>query len=536
MIFVTLMVTSPTDPRLSKLITLNTLIEKSGWIIIPTAFFLSLNFAASAAKILFAERLLYFLFIVFLFLLLRRVNLEKILKPIVAGISAIVFIYGLLQKFVLFPIYLNQLTPQDNFYTLAMMERIQGGRIYSIFSLPTLYAIVCTVLIFFLLHYMRTSSTGFALTGKLGWGVLLALGLINLVLTQSFAGIIYLTVGGLVYLIFSGILKLKYLLPTSMVLVFFLSIMVAFRFEEVKKLEPIKLRISNWTQATRIIGDYPFWGVGLGNYEAKIAAYTFPKEARSIYAHNFFLQFIAETGILPPLFFLLFLFLARKALKPRDYHQKVIYITVWVVLLIYNLIDIGFYFFAAAIMGAVVLSQIYPYQEKKHYSGFNRRWENRLILVTFILLATLLGLTTYSDDARKAGDFYSAQKEFDNARLSFKKALAINPWNVKALIGFAALPIPGGDITKAQQMAAQAETYLDKALYLNPDSAYACYLKSRFLFKKNQLLDAYHFAASAWQKNKLMGMYQTWLQIVQNTLQKTVPTNSTDDTTTGQSK
>ncbi|MCP5045550.1 MAG: O-antigen ligase family protein, partial [bacterium] len=205
----------------------------------------------------------------------------------------IVFLYGIMQKFVLFPIYLSRISPEDNFYTQAFITRIKGGRIFSIFPLPTLYAIICTVLILFIFHYMISASK----TGKerFLWGTLLLAGLVNLILTQSFGGVLYLTAGGLVYLLVSGILKVKYLVPVIMVLSLFLSITIGLRFSEIRELEPIKFRYSNWKQAARIIEANPLWGAGLGNYEAKIARYTRPGEARSIYAHNFFLQFTAET-------------------------------------------------------------------------------------------------------------------------------------------------------------------------------------------------------------------------------------------------
>lgn len=115
--------------------------------------FLFLNFSVSSVKILFVSRLTYFFFLVFLFLFLRRYNLEKVLRLTVAGTSAIIFIYGILQKFVLFPIYLKTISPQEDFYTQAMITRIKGGRIFSIFPLPTLYAIICTVLILFIFTF-----------------------------------------------------------------------------------------------------------------------------------------------------------------------------------------------------------------------------------------------------------------------------------------------------------------------------------------------------------------------------------------------
>ena len=181
--------------------------KKSGWIYFPAAFFFVINFAVSETKILFFSRLLHFLFFISLFFLLRRFDLNKILKAAVAGVSVIIFSYGVFQKFFLFPHYLKSLSPGDNFYSQALITRIKSGRIFSIFAFPTLYAIVCAVLILFIFHYLIKSR---GVKNRAGWMILLLLGLFNLILTQSFGGILYLSAGIMLYLIFQLHFLLKF--------------------------------------------------------------------------------------------------------------------------------------------------------------------------------------------------------------------------------------------------------------------------------------------------------------------------------------
>ncbi|MCP5051326.1 MAG: hypothetical protein GY940_29440 [bacterium] len=487
------------------------MIKKSGWTFVPAVFFLFLNFSVSSAKTLFISRLAFFLFLLFLFLVLRNVSLKKILQPMVAGVSFIVFLYGIMQKFVLFPIYLSRITPDDNFYTQAFITRIKGGRIFSIFVLPTLYAIICTVLILFIFHYMVTTAK--TVKQRLLWGVLLLAGLVNLVLTQSFGGVLYLTVGGLLYLLLSGILKLKYLAPVIMVLSLFLSLTIALRFAEVKELEPVKLRYSNWKQAARIIEANPFWGAGLGNYESNVARYTYRGEAKSIYAHNFFLQFPAETGIVIPVILLILLWLMRKKLKPVNYKEKALYITVGAVLIFYNLIDIGFYFFPAGVISAVVLSQIYPAQEEKRKTGSGFHAGMVFPMAALVVLSLVLGMEALSENQRKEADFLvNTEKDYAGAGNLYKKSIGINPFNFKAMIGYASLPVEG-------EKAAEAERILDRALKLNPDSAFAAYLKSRFQFKRGHYLSALYYAAEADEKNPRIHNYKQWRKYVKNSLE-----------------
>jgi putative inorganic carbon (hco3(-)) transporter len=61
-------------------------------------------------------------------------------------------------------------------------------------------------------------------------------------------------------------------------------------------------RFKNWVQASEMIQDYPFGGVGLGNYARTVDPTA--ADRSSIYAHNLFLDIAAETGILNAIVFL----------------------------------------------------------------------------------------------------------------------------------------------------------------------------------------------------------------------------------------
>ncbi|OGI24924.1 MAG: hypothetical protein A3J76_00210 [Candidatus Moranbacteria bacterium RBG_13_45_13] len=72
----------------------------------------------------------------------------------------------------------------------------------------------------------------------------------------------------------------------------------AFNFKEGSNVE----RLENWRQAVGMVQDFPFSGVGLGNYASVIDPTA--GERSSIYAHNLFLDIAAETGILNAIVFL----------------------------------------------------------------------------------------------------------------------------------------------------------------------------------------------------------------------------------------
>ncbi|MCP4151034.1 MAG: hypothetical protein GY757_25040 [bacterium] len=493
--------------------------NKNGWFLFPIAFFLLVNFSVSPVKQLFFSRLIYFLFLISLFLFLGRFDLGKILRTVTAGISTIIFSYGILQKYLLFPLYLKNLNidPDDNFYSLALITRIKSGRIFSIFELPTLYAIICAIFILFILHYLLRSSGKM----RLFWLLLLALGTFNLLLSQSFGGVIYLTVGILFYLLLSGILKFKYLAPVIMVFSLFFFITVVLRFSEAKKLEPVTLRFSNWVQAYRVLDSSPAWGVGLGNYESTISYFTKPREAKSIYAHNFFLQFISETGVILPLFLLVFLVLMRKKLKPpakdadgenenENENENVLYLSAFFILLAYNIIDIGFYFFAAGVAGAVVLSQLYrsPVVTPAR-NGF------KLNLIVLILLSLLLITGNIADNYRKEGDFLLNQRSYTDAEGLYKKSTSLNPFNFKALCGCATTTFYTG-------RHRETEYYVEKILALYPDSSFAHFLKSKLQLEKGHIFKAFYHASKAYRKNVLNSHYGKWYVAMKKNLENMI--------------
>ena len=201
-----------------------------------------LNFSASEVKGLFFVRLAYFLFLLAVFFLCSHFRLEKILAPISAGIAVILFIYGIIQKYFLFPLILGQVGSGPSFHAQAMHTRIASERIFAIFPLPTLYAMVCGLLLIFIVHFFY-HSRGLI---RLFWAALFFLGAFNLVLTQSFGGILFFNVGILFYLFASRTFKLKHLAPLLMILALVLFVVTALRFSEARELSPLKLRFANW--------------------------------------------------------------------------------------------------------------------------------------------------------------------------------------------------------------------------------------------------------------------------------------------------
>jgi O-antigen ligase len=457
-----------------------------------------LNYAVSDVKYLFFLRLVYFLFLLCLTVYLSRFRLQKILVPLSGGIAMIVFIYGIIQKFYLFPWILNQSGWDQSLYAKALRARVASGRIFAIFPLPTLYAMVCGLLLIFIIHYFF-KARGWQ---RIYWFVLLLLGGCNLFLTQSFGGIIFFTVGVLFYLFVSGVFKIKYLAPLLMIVALLFFLVVALRFSEARELKPAKLRFDNWLQAGRVMAAAPLLGVGLGNYETAVPAYVYPGEPASIYAHNFILQMAAEIGV-PWL--LLLLMLAVLWIK-KNYteflrRENALFTALCIMILFFNLFDVGNYFFAAGICFAVVFSQIFSFagQTRQRY------------LWPAVILAVMLLVNEISVDRQQTADLWFVRREYTKAEHNYIRALQINPLSYRALLGKAA-------IAQKKDDRAGAENIYRKVLAIYPGQAYANHMFSQAAYRQGAFLTALVYSSQAVAANKKNQEYQRWHEFIKANL------------------
>lgn len=468
---------------------------QGGWKFIPAAFFLLLNFAVCQVRGLFAARLALLLFLLAVFALCRRLRLERILAPIAGGVALILFTYGVAQKFLLFPLILEGLEKGTSFYSQALRARVASGRVFAIFPLPTLYAMICGLLLIFIVHYFYHSRG----KGRIFWGALFLLGAFNLVLTESFGGILIFTAAILYYLFAAKVFRARHLAPLLMVLALVFFLVTALRFSEARELEPLRLRLANWEQAVRVISGAPLLGVGLGNYETAVSERVLPGEPASIYAHNFPLQAAAETGL--PLFALLlaaalaWLWQNRsRLLRP----ESALFAAAFLLILLFNLFDVGSFFFAAGICLAIVLSQLAPNAGPVR----PRHW----LLVAMTAAPLLLHAAAAS--RQQSGDLWLSRGEPLLAERSYRAALKIEPFSYRAWLGLAHIAWQRDDVPASDSAVA-------KVLSLYPSQPFANYLLSFSSWRRGAYLTSLAGAERAARGNKPNREYQRWHERLQ---------------------
>ncbi|HNX97368.1 MAG TPA: O-antigen ligase family protein [Candidatus Aminicenantes bacterium] len=477
--------------------------NKGGWYLVPAAFLFIVHFSLSPSLFAVLDRSLYLLLLVSLFLALRRIDLSRIEPVVVAGVGALLFAYGLAQRFWLFPQALRSLPVDGPFFRQALAARLRSGRIFTVFPLPTLYAMVCGVLLLFLLDLFLRARGG----GKFGWAALALLGLANLVLTQSFGGVLFFLAGALFYLFTSRQLPRKWLPPVVMVLSLLLFLVIALRYSEARRLDPARLRLANWAQAVRLIESSPWLGVGLGNYGNRVAAVTLPGEPQSIYAHNFPLQLAAETGVIPALLLLaaagLLLWRRRRFLLEAG---QACLSAVLVLIVLHNLIDIGVYFLGAGLALVWVLARLFPAGRR----DWSRAWLGVALGAGWLLWTGLTG------GWARQGDVYLAQGERAAARVEYERSLRGHPLSPRPLLPLAELAMQEGDLTRAREL-------LERATAAQPGLAYARSLHAQLALRQGRFACALREAGAA-QVNALRPDYRNAFEKLSNELAKQIQT------------
>jgi len=200
---------------------------------------------------------------------------------------------------------------------------------------------------------------------------------------------------------------------------------------------------------------------------------------------------------------------------PPDLQDKKVYITIIAIMLLYNAIDIGLYFFSAALVMVVALSQLYPLALKSDYQGEKtdkKRTTLPLLLAGFALASGLLLWEAISEDYRAKAEISRSQNDLNEAVNYYKKSMAIFPFNYKAMIGCATIKF-------YQAYTSEAEFYLDKALNLSPASPFANFIKSRIEYKNLHPFRALYHATIAFNTNPLNRNYQKWYTYLKRNLE-----------------
>ncbi len=287
----------------------------------------------------------------------------------------------------------------------------------------------------------------------------LALAATGLLLTGSMGGFLSLVAGG-GYLLapryrgMSGRWKVTLLLAVLLAGAAFLAVRPWNLLDLSRPDHPLHLRAGNWRGAVLAATERPVAGIGPGAFGAVYPRYRRPGDAETVYAHDSWLQLLAEGGI--PALALLLLGAAALARKLPGLVGGDRWIAAGVVaFVVHNLVDFTLYLPGVAVPTAALAGLLWP---------SSVRGEARLprLLAAIALLpvaAGWLGVAVAQRGLEAAGG---------NPRAAFAAASAA-PWDVSRTLRAARLQLPavrGGD----PGGRARAEALASRLLALDPES------------------------------------------------------------------
>ena len=266
--------------------------------------------------------------------------------------------------------YLSQIEP----YPYAE-EFLARKRVFASFLSPDMFAGYLIMMLplatgFFLDNLIKKNRSLWILSG-----LSIAFMLIALLLTKSLGAWISLFVAFLVFsvLLFvrHPLLRPKILLAAAITCIIIMSMLAGIFITRTEQFldfnnpqNSIIQRLYFWKAGVEIIKDFPFTGVGLGNFGLIYPKYKSPEAFQTHFAHNSYLQIWAEMGILGILAWLwLILGSFRAGLRNLKVEHGRSYLTIGLIaasaaFLAHNLIDFAFFIPEVAFHWWVILGLI----------------------------------------------------------------------------------------------------------------------------------------------------------------------------------
>jgi tetratricopeptide (TPR) repeat protein len=181
--------------------------------------------------------------------------------------------------------------------------------------------------------------------------------------------------------------------------------------------------------------------------------------------------------------------------------ENALYAASCVLLLFFNIFDVGNYFFAAGISFAVVFSQVARSEERIR----------PVHIAAVSLLAGVLLLQVMAAGRQQAGDVAFSRRETAQAEALYRAALKLDPFSYRARLGLAQIAWEKDDV-------AAASAHLAQVLRIYPGQAFANYRVSQIAQRRGAYLTALAHARRAVLANRRNSEYQRWHDHIQGNL------------------
>jgi len=174
-----------------------------------------------------------------------------------------------------------------------MILRAESGRAFGPFLLPADLGIFLAMILPLTLLWLRSEPRR---GGKIvAWCVLL-IQILGLGASRSYGGVLSVLAAALLLLPISRVPG-RVRIWLGLLVCSLASGGILFLLRGGEGFSPLFLRLENWVVALKVFRSHPLFGVGPGNFGDAVTRFLEPWMNETVYAHNSYLQFMAECGL-----------------------------------------------------------------------------------------------------------------------------------------------------------------------------------------------------------------------------------------------
>ncbi len=365
---------------------------------------------------------------------------------------------------------LTELSGAAKFYA---EERLASRRAFASLPLPGHLAVLLATALPILLSRIRRTGVGVVA------GCAAVVAIAGLVATRSPVGLGLGVVGAIAVGLKSGF---KAVVVAVLVFTVALAAVIAVR-PDVARLEPVALRIDNWTTAGWLWMTSPFSGVGVASFAQASQAAPLEVGNRPAHAHDLPLEILAELG---PAGFAATLILAAAlvgVVRQTWDEDRALAVAVAIVP-IHNLVDFSLFTSGVGLPWAVLTGWAMAYRSSGSPSRRRRAGGNRVVLVlaaAVAFAATVFSATSVAVERSAAADADTTRRYNGAVR-----ALRLAPWRIEPQFLLATAAVE----SREPELFDRAWAELERHRWLRPRSASLAERRARVALARGDLSTA----------------------------------------------
>ncbi|MBU1627536.1 O-antigen ligase family protein [bacterium] len=337
----------------------------------------------------------------------KRITIFLLLIALTAGYISTFAVYQKFYGFEATEEFVGKFQKAEDRILQDAKKRLETGRVYSTFSLPSTLAGYLGMVIPILILLSLISDLSIMRITAL---IFLVSSCTALFFTKSFGGILSTIVSFLIFGFLFAIKRFHISGPKLLLLLIIILLLSSSIFFIIGQYRPdapwnfshpdnpMFQRFKNFKSAIGIIHDFPLTGAGPGTFGAIYPKYAPPESNQSQHVHNSYLEFGAETGIFGLMIFSIFaiywLYKAGKTIHQEKDNitlkEKLLFSIAGSVFLLHNLTDFDFYSpglstFAFAVLALPFISErkIEPLENKTTNNNF-------FAILSFVMIALII--------------------------------------------------------------------------------------------------------------------------------------------------